>query len=129
MPRRNVHVVRLRHRREAANPGDAMGEKVGPKQIDQALAQKILKGSRIGDRAPETQRDNGFFGDFANRLQIGNRTRFVEPKRMHALHRRGEARRISRRKLSTRLKGEVRVGAEARIALRRAAATRTKSLP
>jgi hypothetical protein len=59
---------------------------------------------------PNAKRDNGFIGDFVNRLKIGNRTRFIEPKRMHALNRRREARRIARRKLSTRLKGEVRVG-------------------
>ena len=60
MPWGNIHVVGLRHGREAANSADAVGEKVGSKQIDQAFTQQILKGSRIGNGAPKTQGDDGF---------------------------------------------------------------------
>ena len=109
MPGGKVHVVCLRHRGEAANPGDPMSQKVGSKQIDQAVTKQNLKGSRIGNVAPETQGDYSFISNFVNRLKVGNRTRFIEPKRMHGLDCRCEARCIARGELGTCFKGEIRV--------------------
>ena len=42
-----------------------------------------------------------------HRFEVGNGTGFVEPERMHALHRRGETGRISGRELAFALEGEI----------------------
>ncbi len=79
MAGRDGGVVCLRHRCNAADAGDTKCEKIGPHEIDEAFAKKILERARILYVTSETERRYRFLGNFSKRGEIGERARLIEP--------------------------------------------------